>query len=219
MNIDDVLKYCDHTNLSQTATSKDILKLVKQGEKYGVASVCVAPCFISFVKNISNINLCTVIGFPNGYQLTATKVYETKQAIALGADEIDMVININWLKEGKLEDILNEINEVKAACKGKVLKVIVETAFLDREEKINICEVINKSNADYIKTSTGFASKGATFEDIKLFREYIKGKKIKAAGGIRTLEDAIEYINLGCDRLGTSSLVKIKEQESGETQY
>lgn len=177
MNIDDVLKYCDHTNLSQTATSKDILKLVKQGEKYGVASVCVAPCFISFVKNISNINLCTVIGFPNGYQLTATKVYETKQAIALGANEIDMVININWLKEGKLEDILNEINEVKAACKGKVLKVIVETAFLDREEKINICEVINKSNADYIKTSTGFASKGATFEDIKLFREYIKGKK------------------------------------------
>ncbi|HHX49719.1 MAG TPA: deoxyribose-phosphate aldolase [Clostridiales bacterium] len=213
MNIDEVLKYCDHTNLSQTATSSDILKLVKQGEKYGVASVCVAPAFVSFVKSISDINLCTVVGFPNGYQLTKTKVDETTELIRLGADEIDMVININWLKEGKLNDILNEINEVKSACGDKILKVIVETAFLTEEEKIEICNVINKSNADYIKTSTGFASKGATFDDIKLFKKYIKGKKIKAAGGIRTLEDAVEYICLGCDRLGTSSLVKIKEQE------
>lgn len=213
MNIDEVLKYCDHTNLSQTATSSDILKLVKQGEKYGVASVCVAPAFVSFIKSISDINLCTVVGFPNGYQLTKTKVDETTELIRLGADEIDMVININWLKEGKLNDILNEINEVKSACGDKILKVIVETAFLTEEEKIEICNVINKSNADYIKTSTGFASKGATFDDIKLFKKYIKGKKIKAAGGIRTLEDAVEYICLGCDRLGTSSLVKIKEQE------
>lgn len=209
MNIKEVLKYCDHTNLSITATAEDIDRLVKEAERFETASVCIQPCFVAYVKEKSNINICTVVGFPNGYSTMETKVYETKNAIENGANEIDMVININLFKAGQYSAVLDEINRIKDVCQNHILKVIVETAFLSEDEIIKISEIVSQSKADYIKTSTGFASRGASFNDILIFRQYAKGKKIKAAGGIRTLEDAIKYINLGCDRLGTSSLVKL----------
>lgn len=212
MDINKILSKVDHTELSQTATFNDIKMLCEDAIKYGTASVCIPPCFINKVKEIygEKLTICTVVGFPNGYNSTKTKVFETENAIKDGADEIDMVINIGWLKENKYSEILNEINLIKSACNGKILKVIIETCLLTENEKIKMCEIVSNSNADYIKTSTGFSKSGAKEQDIVLFEKYISnGKKIKAAGGIKSLEDAEKFLNLGADRLGTSRIVKI----------
>ncbi len=214
----EILKYVDHTLLGQASTWEEIKKIVDDGIKYQTASVCIPP---SYVKEASDyacgkVKICTVIGFPNGYNTTAVKEFETKDAVANGADEIDMVINIGWLKDKKYNLILNEINTLKKACGDKVLKVIIETCLLTDEEKVKMCEIINSSNADFIKTSTGFSTAGATFHDIELFATHIgKDKKIKAAGGISSLDDARKFLALGATRLGTSRIVKLikaKEQ-------
>ena len=191
---------------------EEIEKICEDGIKYGTASVCIPPSYVKMAKENygDKLNICTVIGFPNGYNTTNVKVFETEDAILNGADEIDMVINIGWLKDKKYDEILNEIKAIKAKCGDKILKVIIETCFLEDEEKIKMCEIINESGADYIKTSTGFGGAGATFEDIKLFSEHIsKEVKMKAAGGISSLEDAEKFIELGASRLGTSKIVKI----------
>lgn len=209
---EEILKKVDHTLLTQNATSNDIKKLCDDAITYKTASVCIPPCFVKMAKEYvkDKVKICTVIGFPNGYNTTETKVFETKEAIQNGADEIDMVINIGKLKEKDYNYILNEINKIKAACENKILKVIIETCLLTEEEKVRMCEIISNSNADYIKTSTGFSTQGATKDDIKLFKKHIKnGKKIKAAGGIKNFDDAEEFIKLGADRLGTSKLVAI----------
>ena len=217
MQIEDILSKVDHTELKQTARWEDIKLLCDQGVKYGVASVCIPP---SFVKDAvayldGKLPVCTVIGFPNGYNTTACKVYETSDAIANGADEIDMVINIGWLKDKKYDMILDEINAIKEVCNGKILKVIIETCLLTEEEKVVMCEIVSKSNADFIKTSTGFSTAGATFEDIELFSENVTSKvSIKAAGGIGSLDDAVKFIGLGASRLGTSRIVKIVEKDN-----
>lgn len=206
----EILKKVDHTLLKQFATWEDIKKICNQGMENEVASVCIPPSFVKKAKEYvgENLKICTVIGFPNGYNTTETKVFETENAIENGADEIDMVINIGWLKEKQYDLLLDEINQIKAACNGKILKVIIETCLLEKEEKIKMCEIILKSNADYIKTSTGFSTAGATFEDIELFNNEIqKNKKIKAAGGIKDFADAEKFISLGADRLGTSRLI------------
>ncbi|MBE5821490.1 MAG: deoxyribose-phosphate aldolase [Clostridiales bacterium] len=212
MDKKEILKYVDHTLLKQTATWEDIRVICDDAIEYNIASVCIPPSFVKqakeYVKNKAKI--CTVIGFPNGYNTTKVKVLETKDAINNGADEIDMVINIGDLKSKKYNDILNEINEIKEACNGKILKVIIETCLLKDEEKIKMCEIVSNSNAEYIKTSTGFSTNGATIEDIKLFKKYMKeGKEIKAAGGISSFEDAESFIENGATRLGTSRLVKL----------
>lgn len=213
MDKQDILKKVDHTILSQTAKWEDVRKICDDGIKYNVASVCIAPCYVEEAKKYvgDKLKICTVIGFPNGYNTTNVKVYETLAAIENGADEIDMVINIGYLKDRRYSDIENEIKSVKNVCGNKVLKVIIETCLLTDEEKIKMCEIVDKSGADYIKTSTGFSTSGATFEDIKLFKENLKGSnlKIKAAGGVKSFEDAEEFIRLGADRLGTSRLVKL----------
>ena len=207
----EIMSYVDHTLLSPTCKREDIDKLVDEYLKYNAKSICIPPSYVSYVsENYENINITTVIGFPLGYQETKVKVYEAQRAIDDGANEIDMVINITDLKNKNYDKILEEINLIKKEIKDKTLKVIIETCYLSNEEKVKMCEIISNSNADYIKTSTGFGSQGATIEDIKLFRQNLsKDKKIKAAGGIKTKEDMIEYINLGCNRLGTSSAVKI----------
>ena len=214
MNINDILSKVDHTVLNVDATHKDIISLCDDAKKYKTASVCIAPCFVKLASEYlkGEIPVCTVIGFPNGYNTTVIKCAETKQAVANGADEIDMVINITDLKAGNYNKILNEINLVKEQCNGKILKVIIEACLLTEDEKIKMCEIVSKSNADFIKTSTGFSKSGATFDDIKLFKKHITGKKIKAAGGISSLEDAKKFIELGADRLGTSRIVKILKE-------
>lgn len=213
MNKQDILKKVDHTILSQTAKWEDVKKICDDGIKYNVASVCIPPCYVEEAKKYvgEKLKICTVIGFPNGYNTTNVKVYETLSAIESGADEIDMVINIGYLKDKRYNDIENEIKSIKNVCGNKVLKVIIETCLLTDEEKIKMCEIVDKSGADYIKTSTGFSTSGATFEDIKIFKESLKGSnlKIKAAGGVKSFEDAEEFIKLGADRLGTSRLVKL----------
>lgn len=212
MELKEILAKCDHTILKQTATWKDVKKVVDEGIKYGTASVCIPPCFVGQAKACSGgrVPVCTVIGFPNGYNSTEVKVYETERAVADGADEIDMVINIGTLKSGALADVTNEIKAVKKACGDKVLKVIVETCLLTEEEKKAACKAVTDAGADYIKTSTGFSTGGATFADVKLFKENVgEGIKIKAAGGISSVEDAEKFIALGADRLGTSRIVKI----------
>lgn len=213
MNKQDILKKVDHTILSQTAKWEDVKKICDDGIKYNVASVCIPPCHVEEAKKYvgDKLKICTVIGFPNGYNTTNVKVYETLSAIESGADEIDMVINIGYLKDKRYNDIENEIKSIKNVCGNKVLKVIIETCLLTDEEKIKMCEIVDKSGADYIKTSTGFSTSGATFEDIKIFKESLKGSnlKIKAAGGVKSFEDAEEFIKLGADRLGTSRLVKL----------
>lgn len=209
---EEILNKVDHTLLKQTSTMEDIKKLCDEAIRYNTASVCIPPCFVKQAKEYVNekMKICTVIGFPNGYNTTGTKVYETEECVKNGADEIDMVINIGKLKEKKYDYILNEINAIKKACKGKILKVIIETCLLTEDEKIKMCEIVSKSDADYIKTSTGFSVSGATLEDIELLAKYIKNdKKIKAAGGIKNFEDAENFINLGADRLGTSKLVTL----------
>ena len=206
----------DHTLLKQDATWKQICDLGIEGIENSVASVCIPPSFVKqaaeFVEG--KLPICTVIGFPNGYQTTAIKAMEAAQAVKNGADEIDMVINIGWAKEKRYADILEEINAVKEACNGKLLKVIIETCLLTEEEKIALCDVVSRSDAEFIKTSTGFAGGGATLADIQLFKKYVTGNtKIKAAGGIKSVSDAEAFLAAGADRLGTSSLLAMLKQE------
>lgn len=206
----------DHTLLSQTSTWDEIKQICDDAIAYQVASICIPPSFVKEVKEyVSNkMKVCTVIGFPNGYNTRKTKVYETNDAIENGADEIDMVINIGHLKDKKYDLILNEIKEIKAICGNKILKVIIETCLLNEDEKIKMCEIVSKSGADYIKTSTGFSTSGATVSDIKLFADNVdKGVKIKAAGGISSFDDAKEFIELGASRLGTSRIIKLAKNQ------
>lgn len=208
---EEILKKVDHTLLKQIATMKDIEKICDDAIANNTASVCIPPVYVKQAKEYvkGKMKICTVIGFPNGYNTTSTKVFETAQAVKDGADEIDMVINIGKVKENNYEYISNEINKIKEACNGKLLKVIIETCLLTEDEKIKLCEVVSNSKADYIKTSTGFSTAGATLEDIILFKNHIKnGKKIKAAGGIKDFQDAQKFIEAGADRLGTSRLIK-----------
>ncbi len=217
MNIEKILSHCDHTLLAVDATWDDIKQICDDGMKYKTASVCIPA---SYVKQASDyvegkLAICTVIGFPNGYSTPAVKAFEAKNAVENGADEIDMVINVGYVKSGRYDEILNEIKEVKSACGDKILKVIIETCLLTDEEKIGMCRVVTESGADFIKTSTGFSKGGATREDIALFAKHIgPNVKMKAAGGIRSFEDAEDYLALGCERLGTSAIVKlVKNQE------
>ena len=215
MRIEDILKHVDHTLLSVTATSEEYIKLCDDGMKYGVASVCIPPsrvfeCAQYVRKNDSKLPICTVVGFPNGYNQTQTKVNESAEAIIQGATEIDMVINIGKLKERDYIAVSQDIKMVRRATEGYILKVIIETALLTDDEKKAMCEIVNNSGADYIKTSTGFASGGATFYDVILLRKYSAPHvKVKAAGGITTLDDAIRFIKLGAERLGTSRIIKL----------
>ncbi len=212
MDVKEILSMCDHTLLSQTATWEQIKEVCDDGIKYGTASVCIPPSFVKQAKEYvgERLPICTVIGFPNGYSTTAVKVFETEDAVKNGADEIDMVVNLGWVREGKYNAIHDEIDAVKEACQGKLLKVIIETCLLNEDEKLRMCCVVSDSNADYIKTSTGFSTGGATFEDVKYMRMCTSPfKKVKAAGGISSIEDAEEFIKLGASRLGTSRIVKI----------
>lgn len=212
MDVDKILAACDHTLLHQDATFDDIRALCDDAIKYGTASVCIPPCYVKEAKQYvgDHMKICTVIGFPNGNMTTTVKVLETFDAIDKGADEIDMVINIGRFKAKDYAYVSQEIALIKQACGDHILKVIIETCMLTDEEKIKMCEIVTGSGADYIKTSTGFASGGATFEDVKLFAEHVgSGVKIKAAGGISSLEDAEKFMELGASRLGTSRIVKI----------
>lgn len=208
----EILKYVDHTLLTQTATWEEIRQILDDAMKYETASACIPA---SYVKQSAQyvqgkLPICTVIGFPNGYSTTAVKVFETKDAIANGASEIDMVINIGSLKDGKYEEIENEIRQIHDACEGRILKVIIETCLLTEAEKIKMCEIVTQAGAEYIKTSTGFSTAGATFEDVKLMRAHVgKNVKVKAAGGISSFDDAQNFIRFGAERLGTSRLIKI----------
>lgn len=215
MNINQILSKVDHTLLAQEATWPQIQALCDDGIQYKTASVCIPAAFVKQAKEYvgDKLAICTVIGFPNGYSTTASKVFETKDAIQNGADEIDMVIHVGALREQQYDAILQEIRAVKEACAEKILKVIIETCLLTEEEKIEMCRIVGESGADYIKTSTGFSSGGATKEDIALFAKYCPPHlKIKAAGGIKTLEDAEEFLRLGASRLGTSRIVKIVKE-------
>lgn len=212
MEYTEILKMVDHTLLRQDATWEEIKAICDDGIKYSTASVCIPASYVKQAAEYvgGKVAICTVIGFPNGYSTTAVKVFETQDAITNGADEIDMVINIGWLKDKKYDDILTEIKAVKAACGEKILKVIIETCLLTDEEKIKMCKIVSQSGADFIKTSTGFSTGGATEEDIKLFAKHVEPHvKIKAAGGISSLTDAENFVNLGASRLGTSRIVKI----------
>ena len=220
MDIRTILSKCDHTLLSQTATWAEIRALCDDGMKYGTASVCIPPSFIGRAKEYvgDKLAICTVIGFPNGYNTTAVKCFETEDAVRAGADEIDMVINLGALRDGDYDFVREEIRAVKAACGGKLLKVIIETCLLTEEEKKIMCRLVTEAGAEYIKTSTGFSTAGATREDVKLMRENVgAGVKVKAAGGIGNLRDAEEFLALGADRLGTSRVVKeVKQQEANQ---
>ncbi len=212
MDIKKILSACDHTLLLQGATREQIKAICDDGIKYGTASVCIPPCYVREAKEYvrDQIKICTVIGFPNGNSTTEVKVFETADAIKNGADEIDMVINIGMLKAGEYSYVLDEIKQIKKVCGDRILKVIIETCLLTEEEKIKMCELVTESGADFIKTSTGFSTGGATFEDIGLFAKHVgKDVKIKAAGGISSLEDAEKFLSLGASRLGTSRVVKI----------
>lgn len=212
MSEKEILGKVDHTLLNQAATWSEIQEICDDAIHYGTASVCIPPSFVKQTKEYvkDNMKICTVIGFPNGYMTKEAKLFETKDALQKGADEIDMVINIGKLKEKKYDEIVEEIHELKAACGNNILKVIIETCLLTEEEKIKMCEIVTKAGADYIKTSTGFSEAGATFEDIALFKKYVgKEVKIKAAGGISSFADAERFVELGADRLGTSRLIKI----------
>ncbi len=212
MNKDIILGMTDHTLLKQTATWEDIKKICDEGMENKTASVCIPPCYVKQAKDYvqDRLTICTVIGFPNGNMTTATKVFETKDAVKNGATEIDMVINIGAVKAKDYDLVENEIKEIKEACDGNLLKVIIETCLLTEEEKIKMCEVVTNSGAEYIKTSTGFSTNGATFEDVKLMKDHVgKDVKVKAAGGISTVDDAIKFVELGASRLGTSRLIKL----------
>lgn len=219
MELSEILAKCDHTLLAQTATWEEIKSICDDGMKYKTASVCIPASFVKQAKEYvgDKLAICTVIGFPNGYDTTAAKCFMASDAVDNGADEVDMVINIGWAKEGKFDAIREEISAIKAACKGKLLKVIIETCLLTDEEKIAMCKAVSESGADYIKTSTGFSKAGATFHDVELFASHVAPHvKIKAAGGISSLEDAEKFIELGASRLGTSRIVKLaKAMEAG----
>ena len=222
MDIKEILSKCDHTLLSQTATWEDIEAVIDDGIKFGVASVCIPPSYVRRAAKHADgrVKICTVIGFPNGYSTTKAKLFETEDALRSGADEIDMVVNIGEVKSGHFDAVRDEIKILKAACGEKVLKVIIETCLLTEEEKISMCKAVTEAGADYIKTSTGFSTAGATPADIELFAKHIgKGVKIKAAGGISTLEDAENFIKLGALRLGTSRIVKLAKAENNITGY
>lgn len=217
MEIQEILRRVDHTLLQQTATLEEIKALCDEAMHYHTASVCIPPSYVKAASEYmgDKMKVCTVIGFPNGYSTTKVKVFETEDAIRHGADEIDMVIHLGWVKDGRWDDILREIKAVKESCGGRVLKVIIETCLLTEEEKVKLCGIVSASGADYIKTSTGFSTGGATREDIALFKAHVSPDvKIKAAGGIASLKDAEDMIALGADRLGTSRIVKlVKELE------
>lgn len=216
MKSSEILKHVDHTLLTQTATWEEIRQICDDAVKYGTASVCIPPSYVAQAKEYvqDKMAVCTVIGFPNGYMTTAAKEFETKDALANGADEIDMVINLGWLKDKKYDLIENEIRTLKAACGERILKVIIETCLLTDEEKIEMCRIVTTAGADYIKTSTGFSKAGATFADIELFAANIgEGVKMKAAGGISSMEDAEKFLALGAERLGTSRIIKIVKNE------
>ncbi len=221
MELSEILAKCDHTLLAQTATWEDIKAICDDGMKYSTASVCIPASFVKQAKQYvgDKLAICTVIGFPNGYATTAAKCFMAHDAVSNGADEVDMVINIGWAKEGKWSELTEEIRQIKAHCCGKLLKVIIETCLLTDEEKIQMCKVVTDAGADYIKTSTGFSTAGATFADVALFAEHVgPNVKIKAAGGISSLEDAEKFIALGASRLGTSRIVKLaKAMEAGTT--
>ena len=215
MNINEILSYCDHTLLLQTATKNEIIALCDDALKYKTASVCIPPCYVKLASDYlkGRVKVCTVIGFPNGNTTSECKAFETAQAIANGADEVDMVINIGALREGDIEYVKNDILAVRNASVGKVLKVIIETCLLTDEEKKLMCQIVAECKADFIKTSTGFSKGGATVGDVKLFAENCPAElKIKAAGGISSIADAEEFINLGATRLGTSRIVKIAKE-------
>ena len=216
MDVKEILKHVDHTLLLQPSTWEEIKQICDDAIKYETASVCIPPCYVKQAAEYmgDRMAVCTVIGFPNGNVTTETKAFETKDALENGASEIDMVINIGWLKDKKYDLVENEIRKLKEICGDKVLKVIIETCFLTDEEKIKMCEIVTNAGADYIKTSTGFGGAGATFDDIKLFAEHIgPNVKMKAAGGISSISDAETFLNLGADRLGTSRIVKIVKNE------
>ena len=222
MELRDILAKCDHTLLAPTATWAEIKGICDDGMKYHTASVCIPASFVKQAKAYvgGRLPICTVIGFPNGYDTTAAKCFMASDAVDNGADEVDMVINIGWAKEGKWDDITAEIAAVKRACKGKLLKVIIETCLLTDEEKIALCKCVSDSGADYIKTSTGFSKAGATFHDVELFAKHVAPHvKIKAAGGISSLEDAQKFIELGASRLGTSRIVKIAKSLPDDGSY
>ena len=217
----EILSKVDHTLLKQDATFDKIKALIDEAVENGTASVCIPPSFIARAKEYAagKMAICTVIGFPNGYNTTEAKVFETADAVAKGADEIDMVINVGDLKDRNYDAILGEIKAIRKACEGKILKVIIETCLLTDEEKVKMCEIVSGSGADFIKTSTGFSTGGATAHDIDIFAANVKGIKIKAAGGIKTVDDAETFIEKGATRLGTSSLIKILKGESGVKGY
>ena len=219
MKLEEILQRCDHTLLLQGATWDEIRAVCDDGIRFGTASVCIPPCYVRQAKEYvgDKLKICTVIGFPNGNMTTKTKVFETRDAIENGADEIDMVINIGMLKDGQDEQLIDEIAQIKAACGGKLLKVIIETCLLTEEEKIRMCKIVTKAGADYIKTSTGFSTAGATLEDVKLMKANV-GKEVlvKAAGGISNLQDAQDFLDAGASRLGTSRVVKAVQGIEGK---
>ena len=220
MELSKILSMVDHTLLKPESTWAQIKEICDDAIKYGTATVCipasyVARCRAYMDEKNSSVGVCTVIGFPTGYSTTASKVFEAADAVRNGADEVDMVINIGMLKDGHDDEVLAEINAIKEACAGRPLKVIIETCLLTEDEKVRMCEIVNKSNADFIKTSTGFSTAGATFDDVALMAKHMKpGKQIKAAGGIATLDDAEKFIELGATRLGTSRIIKIVKNEA-----
>ena len=222
MNTSDVLKIVDHTLLAQTATWAQIREILDDAMKYHTASACIPAAYVKQAAEYvqGSLPICTVIGFPNGYSTTETKVFEAKNAIENGANEIDMVINVGFLKDGRYEEVEEEIRKIHEACDGKILKVIIETCLLTEDEKIKMCELVTKAGAEFIKTSTGFSTAGATFADVKLMKEHVgEGVKVKAAGGISSFDDAEEFMRLGADRLGTSRLVKIMKQTDNGAGY
>lgn len=216
MEWQEILSHVDHTLLKQEARWEDIQKIVEEGIRYECASVCIPPSYVKQAAEYAQgkVKVCTVIGFPNGYNTTAVKCFEASDAVENGADEIDMVVNLGWVKDGRWQDILEEIQAVKAACGGKVLKVIIETCQLTQEEKVKLCELVTESGADFIKTSTGFAGGGATPEDVALLRAHVGDEvQVKAAGGISSLEDGAAFLDLGATRLGTSRIVALVKQK------
>ena len=217
MDREEILNKVDHTLLTQTATWEEIREILDDAMKYHTASACIPAAYVKQAAEYvqGRLPICTVIGFPNGYHTTAVKVFETKDAVANGASEIDMVINIGFLKDKRYEEIEEEIRQVHAACEGRILKVIIETCLLTEEEKIKMCEIVTKAGAEFIKTSTGFSTGGATFEDVELMRKHVGANvKVKAAGGIASFADAEKFVELGADRLGTSRLIKIMKAEN-----
>lgn len=222
MELSQILTYVDHTLLKPEATFSDIKAICDDAMRFNTASVCIPPSYVKACADYcgGKMKICTVIGFPNGYNTTAVKVFETEDAIKNGADEIDMVINIGMLKDRRYDDVLNEIKAVKKACGGKILKVIIETCLLTDDEKIKMCEIVTEAGADFIKTSTGFSTAGATFADIELFSKHIgKNVKMKAAGGIKSLDDAEKFISLGAERLGTSRIVALAKNAEPKENY